>query len=63
MKWPRNSELAVVTKSVALAAPSRFVVAGSGRGKSGGYRVITFYSGQDVPAFLLAAYSKGEKQT
>lgn len=36
-------------------------VAGRGKGKSGGYRVITFYSGMDVPVFLLAAYSKGEK--
>jgi hypothetical protein len=36
-------------------------VAGRGKGKSGGYRVITFYSGEDVPVFLLAVYSKGEK--
>jgi hypothetical protein len=36
-------------------------VAGRGKGKSGGYRVITFYSGKDLPAFLLAIYSKGEK--
>jgi hypothetical protein len=35
--------------------------AGRGKGKSGGYRVITFYSGDDVPVFLLALYSKGEK--
>src|SRR5579863_3210154 len=36
-------------------------VAGRGRGKSGGYRVITFFSGKDLPVFLLALYSKGEK--
>jgi hypothetical protein len=36
-------------------------VAGRGKGKSGGYRVITFYSGKDLPVFLLAVYSKGEK--
>ena len=36
-------------------------VAGRGKGKSGGYRVITFYSGKDVPVFLLAVYSKGDK--
>lgn len=35
--------------------------AGRGKGKSGGYRVITFYSGKEVPVFLLAVYSKGEK--
>jgi hypothetical protein len=36
-------------------------VAGRGKGKSGGYRVITFYSGEDVPVFLLTLYSKGEQ--
>ncbi|MCK0197833.1 type II toxin-antitoxin system RelE/ParE family toxin [Ancylobacter sp. 6x-1] len=35
--------------------------AGRGKGKSGGYRTITFYSGTEIPAFLLAAFSKGEK--
>ncbi|MGL5114723.1 MAG: type II toxin-antitoxin system RelE/ParE family toxin [Beijerinckiaceae bacterium] len=36
-------------------------LAGRGRGKSGGYRVITFYSGQDIPVFLLNVFSKGER--
>jgi hypothetical protein len=36
-------------------------VAGRGKGKSGGYRVITFYSGPEIPVFLLAAFSKGER--
>lgn len=36
-------------------------VAGRGKGKSGGYRVITFYSGEDGPVFLLTLYSKGKK--
>ena len=36
-------------------------IAGRGKGKSGGYRVITFYSGEDVPVFLLTLYSKGKK--
>ncbi len=35
--------------------------AGRGRGKSGGFRVITFYSGSDVPIFLLNLFAKGEK--
>lgn len=35
-------------------------VAGRGRGKSGGYRTITFYSGPDIPVFLLAVFSKGD---
>lgn len=30
----------------------------AGKGKSGGYRVITFYSGVDVPVFLLNIFAK-----
>lgn len=36
-------------------------VAGKGRGKSGGYRVITFYAGPDDPVFLLTVFAKGER--
>ncbi len=36
-------------------------VAGRGKGKSGGYRTITFYSGRDVPVFLITVFSKGER--
>jgi hypothetical protein len=32
-----------------------------GRGKSGGARIVTFYSGVDVPVFLLDIYVKGER--
>src|ERR1035441_7299095 len=35
--------------------------AGKGKGKSGGYRVITFFSGTDVPVFLLNIFAKNEK--
>ena len=35
--------------------------AGRGKGKSGGYRVITFYSGGDLPVFLLTVFAKGER--
>ncbi len=34
---------------------------GRGKGKSGGYRVVTFYSGTDIPVFLLALINKGER--
>lgn len=30
-------------------------------GKSGGYRVITYYGGADLPVFLLTVFGKGEK--
>lgn len=32
-----------------------------GTGKSGGYRIITFYGGGDIPVFLLTLFAKGEK--
>lgn len=32
-----------------------------GTGKSGGYRVITYYAGADLPAFLLTVFGKNEK--
>jgi hypothetical protein len=37
--------------------------AGRGKGKSGGYRVITFYSGSDLPVSLLTVFAKGERRT
>jgi hypothetical protein len=36
-------------------------IAGRGKGKSGGYRVVTFYSGVSIPVFLITVFSKGEK--
>ena len=33
--------------------------AGKGRGKSGGYRTIHYYGGDDIPVFLLTVYGKG----
>jgi hypothetical protein len=32
-----------------------------GKGKSGGYRTITFFSGDDLPLFLITVFSKGER--
>jgi hypothetical protein len=34
---------------------------GRGKGKSGGYRIITFYGGEDIPVFLLNVFSKGDR--
>lgn len=32
-----------------------------GIGKSGGYRIIFYYAGQDVPLFLLNVFTKGDR--
>lgn len=36
-------------------------VAKPGSGKSGGYRVITYFGGEDMPVFLLTVFGKNEK--
>jgi hypothetical protein len=35
--------------------------AGRGKGKGGGYRVITYYARQDIPVFLIDIYGKGRR--
>ena len=35
--------------------------AGRGKGKSGGYRVVTYFAAVDVPVLLLAVINKGER--
>ena len=34
-----------------------------GKGKSGGYRTVHFYAGDDVPVFVLALIDKGREAT
>ena len=34
---------------------------GRGKGKRGGYRVVSYYAADDVPVFLLALINKGER--
>lgn len=36
-------------------------VARPGKGKSGGYRVVTYFGGVDAPVFLLTVFGKNEK--
>ena len=36
-------------------------VAGRGKGKRGGYRTITFYSGESLPVFVITVFAKGER--
>ncbi len=35
--------------------------AGRSKGKSGGYRTVSYFSGEDVPVLLLALINKGER--
>jgi len=36
-------------------------IAGRGKGKSGGYRTVSYFAGSDVPVLLLALINKGER--
>jgi hypothetical protein len=56
---PTASTCTIEIKDTGGARKVRF--AGKGKGKSGGYRIITYYAAEDVPVFLLDIYSKGTK--
>lgn len=51
-----NPDAGVIMAGTGGARKIRF--AGRGKGKSGGYRIITFYAADDIPVFLLDIYSK-----
>lgn len=54
-----NPQAGAVMQGTGGARKVRF--AGKGKGKSGGYRTIHYYGGDDVPLFLLALIDKGER--
>ncbi len=37
-------------------------IAGRGKGKSGGYRVVSIYLNEMIPVFLVAVLSKGDRE-
>jgi mRNA-degrading endonuclease RelE of RelBE toxin-antitoxin system len=57
----RRPEAGAVIPGTGGARKVRF--AGRGKGKSGGYRVITFYSGATLPVFLLTVSARARKST
>ncbi len=59
LKLARDPDAGVEIPGTGGARKLRF--AGRGKGKSGGYRVITFYAGRDIPVFLLNVFAKGDK--
>ena len=55
----KNPDAGDVIAGTGGARKLRF--SGRGKGKSGGYRVITFFTGAAFPVFLLNAFAKNEK--
>ncbi|MDH2092655.1 type II toxin-antitoxin system RelE/ParE family toxin [Rhizobium pusense] len=39
----------------------RYAISSNNKGKSGGVRVITFFTGENMPVFLIAAFAKSVK--
>ncbi|WP_416063993.1 type II toxin-antitoxin system RelE/ParE family toxin [Rhizobium sp. ZK1] len=39
----------------------RWAIRGNNKGKSGGVRTITFYTGENLPVFLLTVFGKSQK--
>ncbi len=54
-----NPQAGALMKETGGARKVRF--ARKGQGKSGGYRTVHYYGGEDVPVFLLALIDKGER--
>jgi len=54
-----NPESGNVIEGTGGARKVRF--SGRGKGKSGGYRAITFFTGPKIPLFLLEIFAKNEK--
>lgn len=55
----QNPIAGTVIKDTGGARKIRFAF--KGKGKSGGARIISFYSGENIPVFLLNIYAKNEK--
>ena len=41
----------------------RFAIKGNNKGKSGGVRTITLFSGDDLPLFLITVFAKSQRIT
>ncbi|MDI6026754.1 type II toxin-antitoxin system RelE/ParE family toxin [Corticibacterium sp. UT-5YL-CI-8] len=39
----------------------KFRFAKPGKGKSGSYRVVTYYTAEDIPVFLMDVFAKGDQ--
>jgi hypothetical protein len=58
-----DPELGEVMQGTGGCRKARFAKKGTGKstGKSGGYRVITWFGGEDIPVFLFNVFAKGDK--
>ncbi len=55
-----NPEAGDVMEGTGGCRKVRFSIRGNHKGKSGGVRTITFYSGDALPVFLIAVFGKSQ---
>ena len=53
---PRAGDLIVGT-----GGARKVRMAGRGKGRSGGFRVISYFAGEDLPVFLVTVFAKGDR--
>ena len=53
---PRAGDLIVGT-----GGARKVRMAGRGKGRSGGFRVISYFAGEELPVFLVTVYAKGDR--
>ena len=56
--FPTSAGIRQQARSCRARAERESFVSQGGKGKSGGYRIVTFYEDADMPVFLLDVYSK-----
>ncbi len=67
-----DDEVAAIVNAISAEPSMGDVMAGTGgarkirfpgraKGKRGGYRVVTYFAGKDIPVFLLGLFSKSER--
>ena len=57
----RNPDAGDVIEGTGGCRKLRFALESSAKGKSGGVRTITLFSGAEMPVFLLTVFAKGQK--
>lgn len=57
----RNPEAGEELQGTGGCRKLRFAIRGNNKGKSGGVRAITFFSGDAMPLFLLTVFGKSQK--
>ncbi|MDJ0932947.1 type II toxin-antitoxin system RelE/ParE family toxin [Breoghania sp.] len=59
----KHPDAGVELKGTGGCRKVRFAIRGNNKGKSGGGRTITLFSGEDLPLFLITVFAKSQRIT